>query len=117
MMSASIKTIAPELQYSSVKVRRKRRKAKLRKVHPELRRMWVNADTIVTPVYSKVPPTPSKLFSTIDWSQVNKQFLSNVPTPSAQPVHGCSPDEELYKDEVACGGEVEKRDRFECKKF
>ena len=53
-MSAAIRTIAPELRYSSVKAKRKRRKAKMKRVHPELRRMWINAATIVSPVSKEI---------------------------------------------------------------
>ena len=108
MMSASIKTIAPELRYSSVKARRKRRKAKMKRVHPELRRMWANAATIVSPV-SKVPPAPTQVLPTVDWSQVNKRFLSNIPTPSHHSIQGCSQDEDLYKVTTWCGQTISPR--------
>ena len=45
----------------------------------------------------------------IDWSQVNKRFISNIPEPTRFPIHSCSPDPAFYEwSERKFNGATEK---------
>ena len=58
--------------------------------------MWQNVDNLVSlmetvvcvakPIVEVVPPY------SINFTKVNKHFLSNLPEPELSPVLGCSPD-------------------------
>ena len=58
----------------------------------ELRMLW---DTLDEEEEVKIIiPDP---YPTIDWSKVNKRFVSNIPEPKAFPVQGCSQDPQFYE--------------------
>ena len=48
-------------------------------------------------------------YPTIDWSKVNKRFISNIPEPTRFPIHSCSPDPAFYEwTEKKINGAIEK---------
>ena len=49
-------------------------------------------------------------YPTIDWSKVNKRFISNIPEPTLVPIHSCSSDPEFYawKERKHPGNRIEK---------
>ena len=93
-MSAVISRLAPANCYSAKRSKQRRRKKMMRRVHPELRRMWIHAAALVSPPAKQTPPSP---MPTVDWSKVNKRFLSNIPSPTPIPVQSCSQDAEFYQ--------------------
>ena len=94
---STISSLAPSLIYDRRKAMRKRKRRVQKMVHPELRSIWTNTAFITNPV--NVPTTLSVKYPKVDWMSVNKRFLSNVPSPSFQPVMGCSSDPTFYEDE------------------
>ena len=92
-----IRTSSPNLVFSRSKSN-KRRKRRLKKiVHSELLDVWSNFSEFVSPPKMSTPAS-SCSYPTVDWTKVNKRFLSNIPVPSLQPLHGCSPDPIFYED-------------------
>ena len=79
-----------------------------------LRKIWQNSDTIFAE--RKVPAhVPVKL--SVDWSKVNRRFLTNIPTPQRVPVLGCSPDPAFYtdtKETLEPGTRYEKQVHISC---
>ena len=75
----------------------KRRKArKMRRLlHPELFSIWYYSSQLLSDVSKKTAPLPP--YPEVDWSCVNKRFLTNVPNPVQYPVHGCSEDQDFYE--------------------
>ena len=69
-----------------------------RRIVPDLRSIWTNADTIFTSVQRSSSTSPN--YPTVDWSSVNKRFLSNLPTPTPQPIYSCSQDPKFYEQKV-----------------
>ena len=55
-----------------------------------------NVTTILTPVQMS-STTSSITYPTVDWSSVNKRFLSNLPAPTPQPIQGCSSEPSFYE--------------------
>ena len=93
---STISSVAPSNIYDRKKAARKRSKRRRKKICPELYSIWSNAATIVTPVINSMQSTSS--FPCVEWKSVNKSFLTNIPTPSSIPIHGCSPNPDDYKD-------------------
>lgn len=93
-----IEAAAPSYIYDVERMMAKRRRQKRRRVHPELRHVWTNAATILSPEDSSMNST-SLSYPTVDWKNVNRRFLSNIPTPVSIPIHGCSINPEHYKDD------------------
>ena len=77
-------------------LRRKRKRA-AKMVHPELVSQWTNVGDLFDPRTS-VSYTPDPSIPRVDWTKVNSRQIGNVPTPTPQPVLGCSSDPEIYKD-------------------
>ena len=61
-------------------------------------------------IAEEVIVTVPEPYPTLDWSKVNKRFISNIPPPTLLPVHSCSPDPEFYewKEKKHPGNEIEK---------
>ena len=62
---------------------------------PDLLSIWTNATTILSPVQRSTPSSVN--YPTVDWSIVNKRFLSNIPAPVQIPIHGCFENAEGYE--------------------
>ena len=98
---STISRVAPNLRYNARKAKAMRMTRMMKKMCPELRTMWSNADTIFSPPLQKSSSTtnPSDCFPTVDWTSVNKRFLSNVPAPVSLPIHGCFQNPEDYENQ------------------
>ena len=95
---------------------RKARKKLTRSMHPDLRNLWRHVDEVVTPKLKEVRDPPVSSLPSVDWTQVNKRFLSNLPEPQKFPLHGCSQDPDFYnsvplRKEYPFGTKI---NRFEC---
>ena len=96
---ASIKNLAPANTYDARRSKRKRRRKMMKKVHPELVTIWRNVANIVNPATS-LPATPlPPSYPCVNWKLVNKRFLTNLPSPTYLPLHGCSSNPDDYKEE------------------
>ena len=98
-MVSFIKSSAPSYIYDARRMKAKRRRKMKKRVHPELRNLWDNASTILSPIPVNNAKQSATLYPRVDWKCVNKRFLSNIPLPSSLPLHGCSPNPDDYKDE------------------
>ena len=96
-MISIVSSLAPSHIYDAKRAQRKRRKQIRKKVDPELRTLWINAASIISPITS-TEMSANLSYPTVDWSTVNKRFISNIPTPSLQPIFGCSEDPKFYED-------------------
>ena len=94
---AAMMTLAPSSIYDKKKAIRKRKKRMTKMISPELLSIWDNAATIVSPSNSKLSSTFSS-FPSVDWKSVNKRFLTNIPSPTSIPIHGCSSNPDDYED-------------------
>ena len=98
---STISRVAPNLSYNARKAKAMRMTRKMKRMCPELRTMWSNATTIFSsPMQKSLSTTdPSDSFPTVDWTSVNKRFLSNVPAPVSLPIHGCFQNPEDYENQ------------------
>ena len=96
---AALNYLAPNSTYDSKKAKKRRMKKMKSRICPKLRSIWTNAITIITPV-QRSSTTTSPTYPKVDWSSVNKRFLSNLPTPAPQPILGCSQDQKFYEKKV-----------------
>ena len=87
--------VAPENVFSRQKSKRRKVRKKRRLLHPELFSIWYYSSQLLSDVSKKTAPLPS--YPEVDWSCVNKRFLTNVPNPVQYPVHGCSEDQDFYE--------------------
>ena len=88
--------VAPDNVFSRRKSKRKKARKMRRLLHPELFSIWYYSGQIVAPSdVSKKPDLSS--YPEVDWTKVNKRFLTNVPSPVQYPVHGCSEDDRFYE--------------------
>ena len=80
--------------------KKKWRKRTKKELHPHLLRMWQHSSELFSPpdVPPATVPAPASPYPVVDWSQVNKRFLGNLPEPTPFPLSGCSPDEKFYRD-------------------
>ena len=92
----AMKSLAPNSIFLAEKSKKRRKRKLMKKVHPELRVVWQNFGNIF-PSQSD-DDKESSIYPQINWSIVNKRFLSNYPSPSPQPIHGCSESPEFYQD-------------------
>ena len=92
----AMKSLAPNSIFLAEKSKKRRKRKLMKKVHPELRVVWQNFGNIF-PSQSD-DDKESSIYPQINWSVVNKCFLSNYPSPSPQPIHGCSESPEFYQD-------------------
>ena len=97
-MVSFIRSSTPSQIYDASRMKAKRRRKMKRRVHSELRSIWVNATSIFSPIPVNAKQS-TNLYPRVDWKFVNKRFLSNIPLPSSLPLHGCSPNPDDYKDE------------------
>ena len=67
-------------------------------VHSELFQIWKNVSDIVQPSAPATESDNNLLFPQVEWINVNKRFINNIPTPTLQPVLGCSEDPSFYED-------------------
>ena len=114
LMSHVISRLAPSNRYDAKRAKQRRKKRMMRKVHPELRRMWTHATALVSPMPKQCPPSP---MPTVDWTKVNKRFLTNIPSPTLIPVQSCSEDAQFYEAKVdsfgmRCGSSFHKTNPF-----
>ena len=92
--------LAPKSVYNNVmgeKMKKERDERKVANVVPDvLRSMWESAESlwVESEVVRETIPDP---YPTLDWSKVNKRFISNIPSPSKIPKHGCSLDPAFYQ--------------------
>ena len=95
---------APNLIFNpkkSARLKKKKWKKRTKKeLHPHLLRMWQHSSELFSPPDAPpaTTPAPASPYPVVDWSQVNKRFLGNLPEPTPFPLSGCSPDEQFYKD-------------------
>ena len=67
-------------------------------IHSDLFQIWRNVHDIVEPPVSAIKDNSDLHYPTVDWSVVNKRFIQNIPTPTLQPILGCSEDPSFYQD-------------------
>ena len=84
----SIRSLAPNMIYSRSKSQRSRIRRMKKMIHSELFQVWRNVFDIVQPPVSNIKDNSNIHYPTVDWSSINKRFLSNVPSPVSLPVHG-----------------------------
>ena len=95
---------APNLIFNpkkSMRLKKKKwRKRTKKELHPHLLRMWQHSSELFSPPDAPpaTVPAPPSPYPVVDWSQVNKRFLGNLPEPTPFPLSGCSPDEKFYRD-------------------
>ena len=95
---------APNLIFNpkkSARLKKKKwRKRTKKELHPHLLRMWQHSSELFSPPDAPpaTVPAPASPYPVVDWSQVNKRFLGNLPEPTPFPLSGCSPDEKFYRD-------------------
>ena len=96
-MVEAIEKAAPGNVFNAVKSDRKRRKKKIKRIIPKmLRTIWLNSSEFQI----TTPSVPSVRTPVINWSQVNRRAMDNLPKLQAYPVHGCSQDPEFYKEHM-----------------
>ena len=99
-ITRAIGKLAPKSVYNNVmgeKIKKERDERKVANVVPDvLRSMWESAESlwVESEVVRETIPDP---YPTLDWSKVNKRFISNIPSPSKIPKHGCSLDPAFYQ--------------------
>ena len=99
-ITRAIGKVAPKSVYSKVmgeKMKKERDERKVANIVPEmLRSVWESAESlwVESEVVRETIPDP---YPTLDWSKVNKRFISNIPSPSKIPKHGCSLDPAFYQ--------------------
>ena len=88
---------APSGIFSRRKSKRRRVKKMRRLVHPDLYNIWYYSGQIASPPDVKSKPVSVPPYPQVDWTNVNKRFLGNIPNPSFFPIHGCSEDPSHYE--------------------
>ena len=96
-ISTFLSKAAPSGIFSRRKSKRRRVKKMRRLVHPDLYNIWYFSSQITAPPDVKSQPVSVPLYPEVDWTNVNKRFLSNIPNPSFFPIHGCSEDPSHYE--------------------
>ena len=91
-------SLAPSSIYDRKKAMRKRKRRMKKTICPELFSIWKFAATIFSPRDANSEQSITPTYPTVDWKSVNRRFLTNLPTPSPLPIHGCSPNPDDYKD-------------------
>ena len=100
VISRAIGKLAPKSIYSKElgeKLKKGRDAKKVANIIPDEFRsllesaesLWVDSEEVKVFV-----PDP---YPTLDWSKINKRFISNIPSPSTFPKHGCSLDPAFYE--------------------
>jgi len=96
-ISTFLSKAAPSGIFSRRKSKRRRVKKMRRLVHPDLYNIWYFSSQITAPPDVKSQPVSVPPYPEVDWTNVNKRFLSNIPNPSFFPIHGCSEDPSHYE--------------------
>jgi len=91
----SISKVAPDCVFSRQKSKRRKSRKLRRLIHPELFTIWYYSSQLMSDVTKK--PAQVSPYPEVDWTCVNKRFLTNVPNPVQYPVHGCSEDDDFYE--------------------
>ena len=91
--------VAPANVFSRQKSKRRKSRRMRRLLHPELFSIWYYSSQLMSDVSKKPAPLPP--YPEVDWTSVNKRFLTNVPSPVQYPIHGCSKDEDFYVTKYA----------------
>ena len=111
LITALLRTIhrtAPKSVYSTKKaeiLRKERSDVRVANIVPiEFKSLWdAHKDEEDVKI---IVPDP---YPTIDWTKVNKRFISNIPEPTRFPIHSCSPDPAFYEwTEKIVNGAIEK---------
>ena len=99
-ITRAIGKVAPKSVYSNVmgeKMKKERDERKVANIVPEvLRSMWETAESLWIES-EEVRVTIPDPYPTLDWSKVNKRFISNIPSPTMIPKHGCAVDPAFYE--------------------
>ena len=99
-VTRAIGKLAPKSAYSKEmgeKMKKERDERKVANIVPEmLRSVWESAESLWVES-EEVRVTIPDPYPTLDWSQVNKRFISNIPSPTMIPKHGCSIDPAFYE--------------------
>ena len=99
-ITRAIGKVAPKSIYNKVmgeKMKKERDERKVANIIPEvLRSMWESAESLWVES-EEVRVTVPDPYPTLDWSKVNKRFISNIPSPTMIPKHGCSIDPAFYE--------------------
>ena len=94
-LSNVINSVAPDFVFNKAKSERRGQRRKAREaskiVPKEFRTLW--NEMSVEPVLIETPSPYPK----VDWSCVNLRFITNIPSPSSFPIHGCSQDPDFYE--------------------
>ena len=96
-ISSFLSLAAPSGVFSRRKSKRRRAKKMRRLVHPDLFNIWYYSGQITSPPDVKSKPVSVPPYPEVDWTNVNKRFLGNIPNPSFFPIHGCSEDPTHYE--------------------
>ena len=96
-ISTFLSKAAPSGIFSRRKSKRRRVKKMRRLVHPDLYNIWYFSSQITAPPDVKSQPVSVPPYPEVDWTNVNKRFLSNIPNPSFFPIHGCSENPSYYE--------------------
>merc|ERR1719188_2892378 len=92
--------LAPSSIYNKAKAMREKRRRNKKLIHPELRQIWSNVAAILSSNENlSNSSSATNNYPQVDWKEVNKRFLSNIPPPTYQPILGCSSDTTFYEDE------------------
>jgi len=92
--------VAPKNVFSRRKSKRRKARKLRRLLHPELFNIWYYSGQLVAPTDVSKKPVSSPPYPEVDWSNVNKRFLTNVPTPVQYPVYGCSESADFYEEKM-----------------
>ena len=95
---STISRVAPDLTYNVRKANSIRKTRMMKKVCAEFRTMWNHATTLFSPI-QKSRTSHTVPYPKVDWTSVNKRFLSNVPSPVSLPVHGCFQNPKDYENQ------------------
>ena len=91
--------VAPADVFSRQKSKRRKSRKMRRLIQSELFTIWYYSSQLMSDVIKK--PAQVSPYPEVDWTCVNKRFLTNVPNPVQYPVHGCSNDEDFYETKYA----------------
>ena len=92
--------VAPNNVFSRQKSKRRKARKLRRLLHPELFSIWYYSGQLVAPTDVSKKSVSSPPYPEVDWSSVNKRFLTNVPTPVQYPVYGCSESADFYEEKM-----------------
>ena len=98
-MLEAINRAAPQYIFNAKKSNKKRRQKKMKRIIPQMMRsIWLNYTEFVSTTTTTTVPTVRT--PVINWSQVNRRAMENLPQSQPYPVHSCSQDPEFYKEHI-----------------